>query len=201
MNEKEALSYLNVKTIEELPVTIEFEVFQVKNFIFSTVFHPKLALSKIQKLKQLIHIHEKVLNSSKGHGLVEVNHNEFCIQSQFPLDAVQKFNKHKAQIFMDLHQAHDMKQMVSCIEVLIQLFLEYASKWPAFSGIDIKLTKEIDSMLFLKELKGLNEKGVNTFHEMIIKEHVLSHEMKHESSRLSAISKDFKMSHPEFILA
>ncbi len=198
MNEKEALSYLNVKTIDELPVTIEFEVFQIKNFIFSTVFHPKLALSKIQKLRQLIHIQENVLNLNSGCDLVEINHNDFAIKSQFALEAAQQFNKYKAQIFMDLHKAHQLKQMIRCIEILIQLFIEYASKWPAFSGIDLKITKEMDPMLFLKELKGLNEKGVNTFHEISLNENDLSREMKHESSRLSVISKDFILSHPEF---
>ena len=102
---------------------------------------------------------------------------------------------------MKLYQVHDLNQMINFIEVLIQLYLEYASKWPAFSGVDLKLTKEIDPLLFLKELKGLHDKGINAFNKMILNEHVLSNELKHESARLSAISKDFNLSHPEFISA
>lgn len=159
MKEHEALIYLNANSIEELQTKIEDEVFKIKNSIFSTVFHPKIAFSKIQKLKHIIAIREKLLHSINSADSHEILGNNFQIQSQGVLQCIHQFNAQKSQVFMNLHQTSDLNAIVFYIEQTIQLFLEFSGKWPSFSDIKIKLTKEMDAMLFLKELKTLNETG------------------------------------------
>jgi hypothetical protein len=201
MNKKEALIYLNAKDVNELASKIEVEVFQIKNYIFSTVFHPKLAFSKIQKLRKLYSIQINVLHSNSSSFFTDINLKLYSIESHCPKDSIQQFNHYKAQIFMKLHQANDLNEIIFHIESAIVLFLNYGRKWPLFSRNELTLSKELDPILLLKELKNLHDKGINSFDKMLSNSDLLSSEMKHESSRLNIISQDFILTHPEFVSA
>ncbi len=202
MNSNEALIYLNAKHINELPLKIEYEAFQIKNFFFSNAFHPKLAISKIQKLKKLLVIQQEVLLYSALNS-TKPSDQALLIDDSNIINCVQQYNLHKSKLLLKLHLTNEIKEVISIIEQAIELFLLFGKKWPNFSieKNELKLSKEMDSMLFLEQIRLLNMDGVVCFDQLLSNKNQLSFEMMHESTRLNIITKEFIATNPDFFSA
>ena len=122
------------------------------------------------------------------------------LECDFILECMQQFNDKKSQLFFNLHKVNEIRNVIFYIELAIRLFINYGNKWPLLlkDRGDVKLTKEIDPVVLITELKFLKENGVSTFEKINTSLTLLSNEFVHESSRLKIIVQDFLTSHPEF---
>ncbi len=200
MNLNEALIYLNAKSLDEIPSIIENECFQVKRFFFSNPFHPNLALSKIKKLEKLLNIQIDILQIGKIDISNQMNEDDLSVDGEDIIDCIQQYNLNKSQLFYAIHHANEIFDLIFSIERLVKLFLSFGDKWPIFE-IDrnaLKLSKEMDSMLLLEQIRALNKLGIFHFNELVLNEDLLSFQIKHESTRLRSISQEFKVSNPHF---
>lgn len=200
MNLNEALIYLNAKSLDEVPSIIENECFQVKRFFFSNPFHPNLALSKIKKLKKTLKIQNDILQIGKIDISNQMNEDAFNVKGDDIIDCIQQYNFKKSQLFYAIHQSNEIFDLILHIERLIKLFLSFGDKWPIFE-IDrnvLKLTKEMESMLMLEQIRTLNNNGIFHFNELVLNKDLLSFDIKHESTRLKTITQEFTVSNPHF---
>jgi hypothetical protein len=203
MNVNEALIYLNAKSLDEVPSIIENECFQVKRFFFSNPFHPNLALSKIKKLKKILKIQNDILQCGKIDISNQMNENDFSVEGEDIIDCIQQYNFKKSQLFYAIHHTNEIFDLIFSIERLVKLFLSFGGKWPIFEidRNELKLSKEMDPMLLLEQIKFLNNNGIFHFNELVLNKDLLSFDIKHESTRLKSITQEFKVSNPHFFSA
>ena len=88
--------------------------------------------------------------------------------------------------------------MIFQIKRLIKLFLSYGNKWPIFQidKKELKLSKEMDTMLLLEQTKYLRENGIIHFNDLILNQKHLSFDIIHESTRLKLIAEEFIATNP-----
>jgi hypothetical protein len=201
MSLNEALIYLNANNIEELPSKIEYEVFEIKRFFFSNNFHPKLAFVKTQKLRKILTIQQNFFRSVKDAESNPLNELEYIIQGDEIIDCIQQYNLKKSQLFFEMHNTYEIIHLISCIERLTKLFLSYGNKWPIFpiDKKDLKLTKEMDSMSLLDQVRSLNKNGIIYFNELKDNDAQISCDLMHESTRLKSIAFEFILANPQYI--
>jgi hypothetical protein len=197
MNLKEAQIYLNANDYSELASLVDEEVFKIKKYFFTTAFHPKLAQSKVQKLNKLLDIQNNALQMEPKESLTLILEAEeiSSFKDCSPLECIVQYNQKRSELLIQLHRAEYIIEIIRCIQSKTKLFLNFASKWPPLNAdfIEVKLTKEIDPIIFLKQLRLLDENGINSFEGLAGNQKLISSDLIHEFNRLNKIALEFDL--------
>jgi hypothetical protein len=197
MNLKEAQIYLNANDYSELASLVDEEVFRIKKYFFTTAFHPKLAQSKVQKLNKLLDIQNNALQMEPKEAMTLILESEeiSSFKDCSPLGCIVQYNQKRSELLIQLHRAENIIDIIRCIQSKTILFLNFASKWPTLNAdfMELKLTKEIDPIIFLQQLRLLDENGINSFESLAGNQKLISSDLIHEFNRLNKIALEFDL--------
>ena len=197
MNLKEAQIYLNANDYSELASLVGEEVFKIKKYFFTTAFHPKLAQSKVQKLNKLLDIQNNALQMEPKEAMTLILESEeiSSFKDCSPLECIVQFNQKRSELLIQLHRAEYIIEIIRCIQSKTKLFLNFASKWPHLNAdfMEVKLTKEIDPIIFIQQLRLLDENGINSFESLAGNQKLISSDLIHEFNRLNKIALEFDL--------
>jgi len=161
----EARMFFGMNEDDDPNEALDESLFQFKrSFTSQTILRPTFE-AKLKKLK-------KVEEAADFFGIISpeikkgiFNNHEF---SDDILGTYLKYQKLKSILFLYIHSCTHPSQLVHGVQKLLELQYEYSSLWPEINRNDntIILSKEIDTMELLSEIKKLRDKGVVTFDEL-----------------------------------
>jgi hypothetical protein len=166
MNQIEALKFLGIDSVLDAEEAIENKIFEIKNEIIASCHVPKLILAKQKKLKQLVSICEIL------HIHLEINFEKFELEhldSESILETFNYFHKNRAFLLQKITSNSDLNLIVYTCDLLYQNLRNWAYKWPILESdvnVDVKLSKELESVEMLRMIKNLNERNVFNFNDL-----------------------------------
>ncbi len=166
MNQIEALKFLGIDSILESEEALENKIFEIKQEIIANCHVPQLILAKQKKLKQLISICE-ILNFKLDIEIEKFDIKQF--NSESILDNFNHFHKNRALILQKIASSSDLKLLVYTCNLLFQNLKSWSLKWPKLESeikVEVKLSKELESVEMLRLIKNLNEHNVFNFNDL-----------------------------------
>ena len=166
MNQIEALKFLGIDSILDAEEAIENKIFEIKKEIIASCHVPQLILAKQKKLKQLVSICEIC------HIQLETEFEKFELEhldSESILDTFNLYHKNRSQIFQKIASNSDLNLIVYTCDLLYQNLRNWAIKWPKLESVvyvDVKLSKELESVEMFRIIKNLNERNVFDFNDL-----------------------------------
>ena len=183
----EARIFLSIQGDEDPIDAYEEQLFQFKQFfttrpVISSTFH-----SKLKKLKN-VEIAASVL------GLELPVHEIAVIQSYVPneniLDSFQAYQKVRSIVLQNIHAARTVEEMNAAVSNLLAIHHQFSSLWPDVKKSEsaVILSKELDAMAMLAEIKLLKAAGIETFSELAKNLTTVSDSIANESMRLFLVN-------------
>lgn len=184
MTSSEALVFLNAEKLDDLQDAYNELLFHEKQFFLLKPCIPKVYLSKLRKIDlfieaaQVLEIEQTELkNKTKSFEISE----EDTLLNHF-----RKYSEVLKELKKDISSCTTFFELKQLVEVRLDLFHLYASKWPLFEEFKekVKLGSEHEVVAFFEELKHLERLGITTFASLMNSEASLGLMVKKESTRL-----------------
>lgn len=183
----EARIFLSIQGDEDPIDAYEEQLFQFKQFfttrpVIISTFHAKL-----KKLKN-VEIAASVL------GLELPAYEIAVIQSYVPneniLDSFQAYQKVRSIVLQNIHASRTVEEMNAAVSNLLTIHHQFSSLWPDVkkSVSAVILSKELDAMAMLAEIKLLKAAGIETFSELAKNLTTVSDSIANESMRLFLVN-------------
>ncbi len=186
MTTKEARVFLNADAFDDLEEAYEQLLFDQKQYFLNKPCIPKVFEGKIEKLKHFLEASMLLgLESDK----VEVAMHDFHFSDDTMLDVCRSYAQEINDCKKRLSQALSFGELKTLVEEQLQIFLNYASKWPLFAEFQegLKLSSEPDPVVFFQELKLLESQGISTFAQLVNSADNIGAIVKKESTRLHSL--------------
>ena len=186
MTTKEARVFLNADAFDDLEEAYDQLLFDQKQYFLQKPCIPKVFDGKIEKLNHF-------MNASMLLGLesekVEVAMHDFHFSEDTMLDVCRSHAQEINDCKKKLSQALSFGELKTLVEEQLQIFLNYASKWPLFTEFQegLKLSSEPDPVVFFQELKLLESQGISTFAQLVNSAGNIGVIVKKESTRLHSL--------------
>jgi hypothetical protein len=188
VTQEEARVILNASAFDNVSVSVEHVLFQEKQWVASAKMIPKVIYKRMGRL-ELLHRASVVLGVS-GPSLQSAF--EIPELSDIVVERYNEYQKAVNQFKLMVFQAENFEEISVNVSGWLELFRIYASVWPQFENSEkVKLSDELDPVLFYGELRMLSEKGICTFEELLLSEDKIGTEVKKESNRLNLLYRSF----------
>lgn len=166
MNNIEALKFLGIDSILDAEEAIENKIFEIKQEIIASCHVPQLILAKQKKLKQLVSICEFLhIDLETKFEKFELEH----LDSESILETFNHFHKNRSLIFQKIASSSNLNFLVYCGNMLLQNLKNWCQKWPKLESVvnvDVKLSKELDSVEMLRMIKNITEHNILHFNDL-----------------------------------
>ena len=165
MTEAEARIFLGLENGDDPQEALEEQLFQFKQFFTSRPIIQSTFKSKLEKLKKLYEA-STVFNLAQSDS--PVFETETVGHFENVLEAFQCYQILKSVLFQRIQIVHSPLELQECVEDLLRLNSDYIKLWPNtnLEAAAVILSKEVDSMELLADIKRLNEIGIVTFDDL-----------------------------------
>jgi hypothetical protein len=166
MNINEALKILGVDSISESEEALENKLFEIKQEIIANCHVPQLIVAKQKKLRQLITISEILnFNIQKRETNFEIEE----LETDSILDSFNLYHKNRTLIMREILALESLNILIFCTDLLLENLKNWAEKWPILQAnqmIEIKLSKELESVEMYRLIEELNENKKLFFNDL-----------------------------------
>jgi hypothetical protein len=187
MTVAEARIFLSIQGDEDPIDAYEEQLFQFKQFFTTRPIIISTFQAKLKKLKNV-----EVAASVLGVELppYERLSNESYVGNENILDSFQTYQKVKSAVFQKIHGARTIVELNAAVENLLGVHNQFSCLWPEVknNAATVILSKELDAMAMLAEIKLLKAAGIETFSEMAKNLTTLSESILNESMRLFLVN-------------
>jgi hypothetical protein len=165
MTEAEARIFLGLENGDDPQEALEEQLFQFKQFFTSRPIIQSTFKSKLEKLK-------KLEEASKFFKLAQSDSPVFETETvghfENILEAFQCYQILKSVLFQRIQIVHSPLELQECVEDLLRLNSDYIKLWPNtnLEAAAVILSKEVDPMELLADIKRMNEIGIVTFDDL-----------------------------------
>lgn len=193
MNQIEALKILGIDLISESEEVIENKIFELKHEIIASCHVPQLILTKQKKLKQIVTICE-TLNL-----ILEKEIEKFEIERLNSLSIIDSFNlyhRNRAHILREILTSNKLHSLTFYCDLLMENMKMWSQKWPKLDThyiLDMKLSKELESVEMFRVIKNLNDNNIIYFND--INSENIPMNLLTEIHRLNKLSVFFEKEH------
>ena len=186
MTIKEARIFLNADAFDDLEDAYDQLLFDQKQYYLLKPCIPKVFEAKTEKLNRYQKAAE-VLGLESG--LLQVFNLQFHFVENSILDFYRCYMDQLNENRKMISQATCFSQLKVLAEYRLNLFKEYASKWPLFEAFQEGqlLSSEPEPIAFFQELKQLENDGISTFASLIDSDRSVGMLVKKESTRLHCL--------------
>jgi hypothetical protein len=165
MTEAEARIFLGLENGDDPQEALEEQLFQFKQFFTSRPIIQSTFKSKLEKLKKLEEASKFLKLAQSDSPVFET---EIVGHFENILEAFQCYQILKSVLFQRIQIVHSPLELQECVEDLLRLNSEYIKLWPNtnLEAAAVILSKEVDPMELLADIKRLNEIGIVTFDDL-----------------------------------
>lgn len=185
MTQIEALKLLGVNDLSNSVEALEIRLFDLKKEIIVFCHVPQLLISKKKKLNQLISISETLnypIDEFSESIILHANDSEVILES------FNTYHLNRTLLMQKITLSNNCRFIISCIDLLIKNTQIWCEKWPLIKlnqELEVKISKELDSILMLQTIKSLKNLDIHKFIDL--REEDLAHPLLQEIRRLNLI--------------
>lgn len=165
----------------------EDQLFQFKQFFTSKAIIRSTFQARLKKLKN-IDLAARVMGVELPRsGSLEL---KTFMPSENILDSFQEYQKVKSSLFQAINLAQSVDELEAVVENLLTVHAQFAGLWPEIQdrSSTVILSKEMDPMMLLVEIKTLKANGIGTFSELAKNLTNVSESILNESMRLFLVN-------------
>ncbi len=165
MTEAEARIFLGLEKDDDPQEALEEQLFQFKKFFTSRPIIQSTFKSKLEKLKKL----------DEAACFFEIEHRDSLVYETESFggfenieEAFQCYQILKSILFQRIQIIRAPLELQQCVEDLLQLNSDYIRLWPNtnLNESAVILSKEVDPMELLADIKRMKENGIVTFEDL-----------------------------------